>query len=159
MKRRVALVWSAAATATVFGGAVATAALTGNGILGFHAGSASSTPSGAESPADTATSPTTGADDSSDGPKVTIEVIEDRVVVRSGASGAASSADESVGGSVGAWSMSLGAEDPTPPSSVVTTRPPRAQVDDDDDDEYEHHEYEDDDDHDEHEYEHEYEDD
>jgi hypothetical protein len=159
MKRRTALITSAAVSVVVLGGTVAAAAWSGAGLLGFGSGS-----SPVAAPADSAGDVLEGADSSvstsAPGTTVQVRVVEDRIVVRAGGS---STGGDAVLGRLGANSTgqeSAGTGADSNPSTTSTTVPStRGHSDDEHESEHED-EYESEYEHDEeHESEHEYEDD
>lgn len=151
MKRRHALITSATVSVVVLGGAVAAAAWSGNGLLGFR----HSDPSGATSaasdgaPADSVVTVASPAPQAP-GTTVQVRVVEDRIVVRSGGT---TTGGESVLGRLSAADAGSEAV-PSEPESSTTAPPasttsttvrarPRDDDDDDDHDEYEHEDHDD----------------
>ena len=129
MHRRAALTASAALTIVLLGGTVAVAAVSGGGLLGFQHGA--STQSAAVEPVGTAAADPVQqgpSGPSTTKPSVVVEVIEDRIVIRS----AAASLLDTRGVTV-----------PTAPTTAPTTAPSttsapvvmRVRHDDEDDDE------------------------
>jgi len=144
MHRRAALTASAALSIVLLGGTVAVAAVSGGGLLGFQHGA--STQSAAVEPVGTAAADPAQqrpSGPSTTKPSVVVEVIEDRIVVRSVPTSPATSP-------VDARRVTV----PMAPATIATpsTAPvsPRSWRDDDDDeggDERHSNPHEDDDDH------------
>ena len=150
MKRRAALATSAALAVATLGCAVAAAAVSGAGFLGFQRGDAPSAESSAAPPVTTDAVATPSAPQgSSASPSAVVRVIEDRIVIASTAPTALASLDAVAGGSgrgVVASGRAAGANVVTPPPAPAPSATAARSHDDDREHEDEHEDDHDDED-------------